>query len=343
MGEVMGDDEQGGELLSMPILRSLLDFSTRMTNVSDDDRSKMERLDPEKLAWFNRALNDMVENTTDVFRESIATLGNDESDSDKVLRKEVALENLEVRVEQLDLAQGLHNLGGFAPVVDCLESVHPSIQIRACGVIATCVHNHASMQDAAVRLGALPKLLAIYSNRTVDSGIRSRALSAAGVLIRGNSTLELTFLHNQGLQMLRADMLLAEVQLRRKAVFTLWQLIASNPLLRAAVLKVEAWEDGKGKGILPELVATISFPDPMVSEFACRALHALLSSSWPGAGSSGPEVSKMFPELAGTLGEQLQIMIEACQGEEGDEHQMISKHPHTRSRARVPPARFIRA
>lgn len=263
-GDAVGDGEQGGGL-SLPLLRNLLDFSTRLTNTSDSvSSSERAELDPEKMQWLNQALTSMVENTTDVFKSSISDLSLPENTAEEVRRKEVALENLEERVEQLDLAQGLYNLGGVGPVLTCLESAHGSIQQRAAGVVAACVQNNIDLKDAVVQLGALPKLLAVYSNRTLDSEVRAKALSAAGVLIRGNSTLELSFLHNQGLAMLRADMLIGEVRLRRKAVFTLSQLITSNPMLRAAVLKIESWEEGKGKGILPELVETISHPDAQV-------------------------------------------------------------------------------
>jgi len=265
-GDAVGDGEQGGGL-SLPLLRNLLDFSTRLTNTNTSDSNSSSgraELDPEKMQWLNQALTSMVENTTDVFKNSISDLSLPENTPEEVRRKEVALENLEERVEQLDLAQGLYNLGGVGPVLTCLESAHGSIQQRAAGVVAACVQNNIDLKDAVVQLGALPKLLAVYSNRTLDSEVRAKALSAAGVLIRGNSTLELSFLHNQGLAMLRADMLIGEVRLRRKAVFTLSQLITSNPMLRAAVLKIESWEEGKGKGILPELVETISHPDAQV-------------------------------------------------------------------------------
>lgn len=73
-----------------------------------------------------------------------------------------------------------------------------------------------------------------------------------------------------------------------------------------------------------------------VSEFACRALRSLLASSWPGAGSSGPEVAKLFPNLVATLEERLEASLKECGGEEGDEHNVLRECTSAVSSAFVP-------
>jgi len=271
------------------------------------------------MAFLQQALTSMVENTTDVFRSSISCLTLEEADEQDRKRKHEALAVLADRVEQLDLAQGLHNLGGFAPVIECLGSSYTEIRQGACDVVASCVQNNAPVQMAAMELGALPRLMDIYANRSLSAEERTKALAALSGLVRGNSTSELEFLQRSGLQMLRADMLLAEVRLRRKAIFTLGQLMASNPALRVAVLRIQSDEAGRSKGILPEIVSQIQFPDIQVSDFACMALRTLMADSWVGAGSSGVDVREQFPELEGVLQAKLEFLLKEADGHDTDD------------------------
>ena len=92
----------------------------------------------------------MLENTTDVFRQSIANLQDPEIDVESVERKERALEIIRDRVDHLDLAVGLDNMGGLKPTVACLDSTHSSIRWRAADVIAVAVINHEKLQQVGV-------------------------------------------------------------------------------------------------------------------------------------------------------------------------------------------------
>mmetsp|Transcript_4434 Transcript_4434/g.11108 ORF Transcript_4434/g.11108 Transcript_4434/m.11108 type:complete len:411 (+) Transcript_4434:41-1273(+) len=305
-----------GQNLAMPLLRNLLDFSTKITNVSETPRNLT--LDPERMQFLNNAMKAMIENTTSVFRDAIDSLSLSEDDPHNVRRKEVALENIAERVDHFDLAQGLKFLGGLQPVIDCLESPHSSIRGRAADAVAVACQNHEDMQNAVTEMKGLDRLASIYANRTEPSEVRTKVLYAISSLVQTNSTNQLSFLYNQGLAMLRADMQVAEPRLRRKAVFLLTQLMSSNPMLRTAVLKVEGGE-GKGKGVLPELVAAISFPDYQVSEFACRGVLQLVKAEK----GCGEALRKQFPELLGVLSSKLDQMLKDSQGHEEDEVVMV--------------------
>ena len=54
--------------------------------------------------------------------------------------------------------------------------------------------------------GAFNKLMSIYTNLTQQTETRTKALHAISALIKGNTTCELTFLHQKGLATLRLDM-----------------------------------------------------------------------------------------------------------------------------------------
>lgn len=307
--------------IALPMLRNVLDFSTKITNINSPPRNLT--LDPERVAFLNNALKSVIENTTNVFREAIVDLGLSEDDEENVRRKEVALENIAERVDHLDLAQGLKYLQGLEPIVECLGSRFSSIKGRAADAIAVACQNHADMQQAVTELGGLTRLASIYANRSQDSELRSKVLYAISSLIQNNSTNQLKFLYNEGLAMLRADIQLAETRLRRKAVFVLTQLISSNALLRQAMLKIENApknaSEGKGKGVLPELVAAISYPDYQVSEYACRGVLQLVKAE-KGVGET---LRRQFPELVGILSSKVEQMLKDSEGDEEDEVVMI--------------------
>ena len=144
----------GPQSVQLGVLRNLLDFSTSITNTSDSDGPK--KLDPERIRWLQEAMNSLLENTTDVFRQSIEILRDPETDLESVGRKENALETIRDRVDHLDLAVGLDNMGGLRPTVSCLDSIHSSIRWRAADVIAVAVINHEKLQQVDLRSDLYP-------------------------------------------------------------------------------------------------------------------------------------------------------------------------------------------
>jgi len=101
------------------------------------------------------------------------------------------------RTEQMDIAEGLLNMGGLEPSIACLASNHSIIRQRAAEVIAAAVQNLDRLKEAAHNASALPKLIAVYVNRYESHETRSKALHAISALIQGNSSAELSFLFNQ--------------------------------------------------------------------------------------------------------------------------------------------------
>jgi hypothetical protein len=102
------DEAQESTTIQMPVLRNLLDFSTRLTNTTAEARNTT--LDPERLAFLNAALKSLMENTTHVFREAIADLGLPDEDVTNLRRREVALENICERYTPEN--PGMHHSGG---------------------------------------------------------------------------------------------------------------------------------------------------------------------------------------------------------------------------------------
>jgi hypothetical protein len=139
----------GPQSVQLGVLRNLLDWSTSITNTSES--SNQTKLDPERIRWLQEAMHSLLENTTDVFRQSIEVLQDPELEAESIERKEQALETIRERVDHLDLAVGLDNMGGLRPTINCLESVHSSIRWRAADVVAVAVINHEKLQQVDSR------------------------------------------------------------------------------------------------------------------------------------------------------------------------------------------------
>lgn len=101
------------------------------------------------------------------------------------------------RVEQMDLGEGLLNMGGLVPSIECLASNHSIIRQGAAAVVAAAVQNDDKLKEAAHNSSALQRLLAVYANRDESHETRSKSLHAISALIKGNNTAELHFLFNQ--------------------------------------------------------------------------------------------------------------------------------------------------
>ncbi|EKX50734.1 hypothetical protein GUITHDRAFT_103325 [Guillardia theta CCMP2712] len=309
-------------------------------------------------------MKEMLENTTDVFKTSVKQLDLNESSGvsylhddsspdehgscnvsttlidqteENVAMKERALEVITERVDNMDLALGLNNLGGFQPLVDCLKSNHSGVRWRAADAIAVSVQNYQNMQQIAVEYGALNLLTQMYANRSEESSTRykARARGFGGLLcllfLMGNSTSELWFLFNNGLAMLR----IGEIRIKRKATFVMSQLLKSNAMLRQAVVLVERGD--KGKGVLPELVNLLilggNTTDSQVFEFATSALLALSQDQ-------DQEQAKMmreeFPGLVKVLKERQDMLLRDGAKSEDEDLQELTQLIDT---LQAPPAK----
>eukprot|EP00802_Teleaulax_amphioxeia_P020913 Tamp_21223.p2 GENE.Tamp_21223~~Tamp_21223.p2 ORF type:complete len:155 (-),score=28.67 Tamp_21223:61-525(-) len=95
--------------------------------------------------------------------------------------------------------------------------------------------------------------------------------------------------------MLRCDMQIGHVRIRRKAVFVLSQLLRSNPVLRAAVIQIQEGDsEVADKGVLPELINIMTVgpegaPDPQIVEFAISAVVTLLEPVQPSTAPTTPQ------------------------------------------------------
>lgn len=98
---------------------------------------------------------------------------------------EIAFENLEALVEQIDNAKNLRNLNLWSPVLAQLEKPDALFRIGGCSVIATAVQNNPVSQGDFLNLDGLRRVLALFASDP-DLGVRKKALFAVTSTIRNN-------------------------------------------------------------------------------------------------------------------------------------------------------------
>ena len=98
---------------------------------------------------------------------------------------EIAFENLEALVEQIDNAKNLRNLNLWTPLLKQLGKDEDVYRRGACAVIATAVQNNPDSQRDFLQADGLAKVLRIFENdSSVD--VRRKALFAITSSIRNN-------------------------------------------------------------------------------------------------------------------------------------------------------------
>lgn len=103
-------------------------------------------------------------------------------------------------MEDLDNARDLHLIGGLAPVVECLPSVHTDIRWRALDLIATVVQNNPICQSFAEELQILSKVLPMLDDS--NTMVVAKSVRCLSCLVRDNATLQQRFLDRQGIELL---------------------------------------------------------------------------------------------------------------------------------------------
>lgn len=98
---------------------------------------------------------------------------------------EIAFENLEALVEQIDNAKNLKNLKLWQPLLKQLAKPEPLFRRGGCSVMATAVQNNPDSQADFLAIDGLAAVLKRFEQDT-DLGVRRKALFAVTATLRNN-------------------------------------------------------------------------------------------------------------------------------------------------------------
>lgn len=99
--------------------------------------------------------------------------------------KEIAFDNFELLIEQLDNANNIENLSLWAPLISLLEAEHATLRKMAAWCVGTAVQNNEKSQAAFMKHNGVPKL-ANVALRDPAADVRKKAVFALSSQVRNH-------------------------------------------------------------------------------------------------------------------------------------------------------------
>ncbi|ORX76074.1 Fes1-domain-containing protein, partial [Basidiobolus meristosporus CBS 931.73] len=97
--------------------------------------------------------------------------------------KEIAFDDLEMLIEGIDNAMNLENMRLWKPLIEVLDSPHPSLRMNAAWVCGTAIQNNPKAQKAFMDNNGLQPILRVLRDDE-DVAARSKALYCVSGLIK---------------------------------------------------------------------------------------------------------------------------------------------------------------
>ncbi|KAM7464049.1 hypothetical protein LguiA_032170 [Lonicera macranthoides] len=282
---------------------------------SDGTRSS-RNLSEEDRRWFTEAMQaqslDVVKRMKDITLVMQIPEQVLEDQGVTATHIEDMLDELQEHVEDIDMANDLHSIGGLVPLLNYLKNSNSNIRAKAAEVVSTIVQNNPKSQQLVMEANGLEPLLSNFTSDP-DVAARTKALGAISSLIRDNKPGLAAFRLSNGYTGLR-DALSSEcVRFQRKALNLIQYLLHKDNEDREAITNL---------GFAHIMMHLASSEDAEVREGALRGLLDLAQDK-KGAtnGSLGEDeklkqilqdrikfISLMSPDDLGAVREERQLV-----------------------------------
>ena len=154
-------------------------------------------LDPEKTAFLRAALGP---SDAEMMRVAVSCITNPD---DTVENKLIAMDNLELLVENIDNANDVERLGLWSKFLTTLNSDNPDLVLYALWIIGTASQNNAEVQDTLSNKHAVIGIV-LDLIRHPDDRVKKKALYALSSILGQNRNSVHLFKELDGLQKLHA-------------------------------------------------------------------------------------------------------------------------------------------
>lgn len=163
-------EDGDGEQYPMPqprqpaSLQGLLRFAMEATQSEDaPSESRVTPMDEERKQFLENALKSMTIDVIELLQKQLKVLENVYSltAEDDITECCTAIETILEHVDHIDIANDFHKIGGFSVLKPCLRSVHKSLRIGACDILAELCQNNPYCQKVVVDQSYIPLLLAL--------------------------------------------------------------------------------------------------------------------------------------------------------------------------------------
>ncbi|EEB15449.1 Hsp70-binding protein, putative [Pediculus humanus corporis] len=213
-------------------LQDLLRYSTEAANLPGHESNEncLQTLSEEDRKFLENALKSM---TLDIVEELLkhikilqsANLIEGSVDSTKF---EDALDSILDYVDNIDVANDFHKIGGFCIFKPCLQSIHSSIRWRGAELIAQLCQNNPYCQNKVLESKLVPTLLQMIDS-DIDDLVRVKALYAISCLARGSEEGLKEFIITDGFSVLLRALQTDVQKLNIKSAFLLTSICQWKP------------------------------------------------------------------------------------------------------------------
>lgn len=137
------------------------------------------------------------------------------------------LDELQEHVESIDMANDLHTIGGFGPLLGYLKNPSAGIRAKAADVVTTIVQNNPKSQQLVMEANGMEPLMSNFVSDP-DVTVRAKALGAISSLIRHNKPGVAAFRLANGYATLRDALASDNIRFQRKALNLVQYLLHEN-------------------------------------------------------------------------------------------------------------------
>lgn len=176
----------------------------------------------------------MTVDVIELLQKQIKTLENADTltQNDDIAPHTAAIETILEHIDNIDIANDFHKIGGFDILKPCLKSVHKELRVGACDVLAELTQNNPYCQRVAVEQNYLPLLLDILE-KDEEIVVVIKALYAISCFVRDCTDGFNQLINYGGLSILLKTLEKDEDKLRTKITFLLSTMCRMKPDLKS--------------------------------------------------------------------------------------------------------------
>ena len=258
-------------------MEKLLQWSIAQQTGDKDAQEKIGQPDPKMLLQLFGGPDEPT-----LMKQSMMVVSNPEATDED---KEVALENFEMLIENLDNANNIENMKLWPMVIEQLYSTNQTFQVLSASIVAIATQNNPSSQDAFVKQDrGLSKLIELASNTNTPAEVHLKSTFALASVIRNNEDAASKFIASDGLACLELKNSLND----KKALVRKLSLISA---VLSTGSNAQRSEQIRHLNLMDHLI-TIVHPDSL-SACIDKALNIILQLKTLDYGFSDDELTKM--------------------------------------------------
>ncbi|GBC02951.1 hypothetical protein RclHR1_00490037 [Rhizophagus clarus] len=278
-------------------MEKLLKWSIENSDSSGDSPQPPPQNEPEKK--IDPGVIDAILGKSDAarIREAVEIISNP---NETLENKEIAFDNLEMLVEQIDNAIDIENMNLWPKLLSFLSFSEHTLRKHAVWVCGTAIQNNIRAQKAFAEKGGIKLILNLLKDQNEDPEIRSKALYAISGAIKhylpGLDQFEEEKGYETLLSLLQTS---SDLTILRKTVFLFNTLLLQDPIKVATRIE----EKGLSKQLI-KLLETYGEDDEDLADKILRTLLAELQYSSKSLSEDEiNELKRILPEIKSKYGE----------------------------------------